>query len=776
MHQHQHQRAAAAAAAAPQVVPWLRLMVLLTALLPSLTDAASLVLRQSDTLSSGAKKPPQAPRIFTDTPESLQELVAGVKSREDSVVQDIIANVKPEDATFENTVVPYLQHEDQDSLVSSNLGVYIYVSQKPELQDAAGNVSGQIGDITQATYLNEDLFERVNATYYKQANDTNLPLESRKLLAAFWDQFAGTGLAVEKGEKRDRYQNATNELEDLEGAFGQALIDDQTVLWFTKDELNGTRDDTLSTLEKGTGENEGKLKVDFHIDSDVFAVSSHCTNETTRKALTIANANRAPDNPERLKKAAGIRDELARLLGDPNYATSVISSNLAHTPEAVHKLLDDVQAKVTPYWLKKLDHLKELKKNETGNADHFFLWDSNFYQTMSVEREYQVDNDKVKQYFPALSTIKAFLDLYAGLFHLHFVKIEGKDRDDLSPSGKGEDLTWQEDVELYAVWNDDSYSTQNKRDDGEFVGYLYLDLYQREGKAPDEYSVPLEPGFVDKNGTRHYPIALLVCNIKESESDTPSLFDHGDVEDILHELGHCMHQLTSRVTYGRLHGPGGTPPDFFEMPSQMMENWAYEAAVLKQLSKHWSYLSDESKAAWQKQQNDTNAAQPPEQLPDDLIDQILKGRNAYTSYSELLQVFFADYDLKLHELPTHDDAANLDTTEIYNKLFLDIIKVEGPEALGQGFHWGHKESTFHHIMSNYQGAYYAYHWSRIYCKDLFYTAFKADPFSADAGGRFRKLILEPGGSGDLLGMITDFLGHEPSNDAYYEDLELDKPM
>lgn len=506
MHQH------AAAAPPPQFIPSLRMMVLLTVLLASLTDAASLVLRQSDTLSSGAKRPPQAPRIFNDTAESLQEIVAGVQSREDSVVQDIITNVKPEDATFENTVVPYMQHEDQDTLFLSNVGLYTYVSQKPELRDAADNVTGQIGDITQATYLNEDLFERVNATYYKQVNDTNLSLESRNLLGSFWGQFAGTGLAVEKGEKRDRYQNASNELEDLQDAFAQALVDDKTVLWFTKDELNGTRDDTLSTLEKGTGENEGKLKVDFQIDSDLLAISTHCTNETTRKALTIASANRAPDNPERLKKAAGLRDELARLLGDANFAASVIASNLAQTPEAVHKLLDDVQAKVTPYWLKKLDHLKELKKNDTGNADHFFLWDSNFYQTMSTEQEYQVDKDKIKQYFPALSTIKALLDLYAGLFHLHFVKIEGKDRDDLSPTGKGEDITWQEDVEIYAVWNDDSYSTQTKRDEGEFVGYLYLDLYQREGKAPDEYSLSMEPGFVTKDGSRHYPYVVVGSN------------------------------------------------------------------------------------------------------------------------------------------------------------------------------------------------------------------------------------------------------------------------
>ena len=161
----------------------------------------------------------------------------------------------------------------------------------------------------------------------------------------------------------------------------------------------------------------------------------------------------------------------------------------------------------------------------------------------------------------------------------------------------------------------------------------------------------------------------------------------------MHELGHGMHQLTSRTTYWRFHGPLGTPPDFFEAPSQMMENWAFEPAILKKFSKHWSYLSDEYKIAWQKAQDDSNAVQPPEKMPDELIKDIRRIRNAYAVNEELRQVFIADYDLKLHELKTHEDAAKLDTTELYNVGYKNFSGLDGPEVLGEGFHWGHGVSN-----------------------------------------------------------------------------------
>ena len=463
-----------------------------------------LEVKRTDTLSSGIRRPPQAARVYVDTPDSLNKIVDDYEPEETKIVADILKNVKPEDATFENVVLPYIQHEQQRSIDTIVINLYKYVSQKPELQNLTAPLQAQISNITQKTYVNEDLFNLVNTTYFKQYNDTKLTLEDQKLLESYWNTFRGTGLFVEKGEKRDRYKNISAELQKVNAEFNQGLVNDRTVSWFTREELNGTREDTLSTLEKGTAENEGKLGLDYQSETDYSTVSQYCTNETTRKTVSYVYNNRVPDNVERLKTAAGLRDEIARMLNASSWAESVISDNMAETPENVHKLLDDVYAKLIPARGKKLDHLKELKKNETGNADHLFLWDNGYYITNSYRDEYNVDVDKVKEYFPSTLVVLNVLDLYSTLFHLHFVKIEGKDRDDLSPTGKGEDLTWQSDVELYAVWDSDSINGYAD-EDGEFVGYLYLDLFEREGKTPGAFMLPIDNGFKNTDGTRHYP-------------------------------------------------------------------------------------------------------------------------------------------------------------------------------------------------------------------------------------------------------------------------------
>ncbi|USW49502.1 Putative peptidase M3A/M3B catalytic domain, neurolysin/Thimet oligopeptidase, domain 2 [Septoria linicola] len=702
-------------------------------------------------------------------------MLADYGEKENAVVQDIIKNVKPEEATFKNSVLPYIHHENEASVKSGLPDFYAYLSSKRELQTKSSELASNLSDITQKTYLSEDYFARINRTYYTQANDTELNTEDQKLLYTLWKNFQDAGLAVPKGKERDRYQDITKELIVVANEYMQANTDDNTTLWFTREELNGTKEDTLSTLDKGTGENEGKLKLPLQSASDTSAVLNYCVNETTRRTVFISRANRTPENVGRLKKAVVLRDESARLQGAPNFATHRIQENMAKTPEAVHKLLDDTQARVKSTVERRIDHLKELKESETGTPDPIFLWDFGYYSILSNEREYNLSNEKIKEYFPSEPTMRAILDLYAELFHLQFVKIEEKDGNELSATGKAEDLVYAPDVELYSVWNDEAWSPHRKRSDEDFVGYLYLDMYRRDGKPGGAYTVPIENGFSKEDGSRHFPSCVMVTNFKKSTSDNPSLLYRGEVQTILHELGHAMHHLTSQVAYQRFHGFNGCPPDFFEAPSQLMENFAFEPEVLKRFSKHWSYLSDDSKAAWIEQQNATDVVQPPEKMPDDIIAEIRNSRNAYSSNGELGQIFLSTFDLRLHEPATHEDAEKIDTTELFNLLNVNITGVKGPEAQGQGYKWGHPESaSFTHTMTGYEAGYYSYHWSRVYCKDLFYTAFKGSPFNREQGGRFRELVLEPGGSKDFVEILTDFLGHEPSNQAYFDDLELDK--
>lgn len=363
------------------------------------------------------------------------------------------------------------------------------------------------------------------------------------------------------------------------------------------------------------------------------------------------------------------------------------------------------------------------------------------------------------------------MDLYAQLFGLRFVRIDGKDSDQMSPSGNGSDLVWHPDVELYAVWNDGYQPTDGQIEDDGFVGYLYLDLFYREGKkGSGAFELGLDNGFEHADGSRYYPATVLVTTFQKSNTAKPSLLQREEVQTIMHELGHGMHQLTSRVKYSRDHGPEGTPPDFFEAPSQMMENFAYVPAVLQRLSRHWSYLSPAAKEAWMKEQNNTSAQQPAEKFPEQLANDVRRNKNAWAAIDTLSQLVLAMYDMALHEPKSHKDAEAIDSTSLYYHMKKNITTVDGPEVLGQGWHWGHRQAIFSHIMDGYEAGYYSYLWSQVYCVDLFYTGFKPNPFSREAGTRFRRTVLEPGGTKDLEGVLEEFLGHKPSDKAFFEDM------
>lgn len=168
----------------------------------------------------------------------------------------------------------------------------------------------------------------------------------------------------------------------------------------------------------------------------------------------------------------------------------------------------------------------------------------------------------------SLQQVVELLKMYSDIYGFDFRKVEGEALTRLSPTGNAADLFWHDDVQMYTVW--EASESENTSD---FVGYLYLDLYNRDGKSPGAYMFGLEPGYIKPNGDRHYPTAGLGTNFKKAvnASQTPSLLKSNEMTTIMHELGHCMHHLSCRVRYGSQCGPSGTPTDFFEMPSQMME-------------------------------------------------------------------------------------------------------------------------------------------------------------------------------------------------------------
>jgi thimet oligopeptidase len=315
------------------------------------------------------------------------------------------------------------------------------------------------------------------------------------------------------------------------------------------------------------------------------------------------------------------------------------------------------------------------------------------------------------RYFPIEVVTEGLLQIYQEILGLKFT---------LLPDAQ----VWHADVLMYEVCN--------AGESGALVGYFYMDMYPREGKYGHAACFGLQPACKLADG-RQLPIAAMVCNFTKPEEGRPSLLLHGEVETFFHEFGHVMHQLCS--TADTVHFAGtAVERDFVEAPSQMLENWCWEAEALNRLSGH---VDDNSK-----------------KLPADLTATLLASRLANAGINNKRQLLLGSFDQYIHTQSTVDTAAELAriTKEITG---LDMT----PDT--------NMSASFGHLAGGYDAQYYGYMWSEVYCMDMFNSRFKQEGiFNAKTGMDYRNLVLAPGGSKDAIDLLRDFLGREPNSEAF----------
>ena len=241
---------------------------------------------------------------------------------------------------------------------------------------------------------------------------------------------------------------------------------------------------------------------------------------------------------------------------------------------------------------------------------------------------------------------------------------------------------------------------------------------------------PLLSGYDKDDGSRSYPLAAMVANLAKPTPSKPALMRHDDVVTFFHEMGHVFHGLLSRTKFARFHGTS-VARDFVEAPSQMLENWCFEPQVLALMSSHYE-------------------TQKP--LDAGLIEKVIKSRYVNVGLFYLRQLFFANFDLKVH---TDQDAA--DYTELWNTMREEISLVKGRLGAGEG--------TFNHIAGGYDAGYYGYMYSLVFASDMYATVFKKDPLDPARGRLYREKILRVGGSRDDLDSLKVGLA------AFSDDVE-----
>lgn len=447
---------------------------------------------------SSQRTPPQAPPVFTATPASVVADTQRILDRSRNAQDGVVAAVSRDNATFNNVLLPLAQDENAMALEAHVLAFYQAVSTRAELRDASTEAEKMMDDFAIESSMREDLFGLVDAVAAKKDDEkTLLDPESKRLLEREHKDFVRNGLGLPAGPKRDRFKEIKKRLSQISIEFQKNLNEENGGLWFTRDELDGVPEDVLSGLKEGKAEedgaeNAGKVKLTFKYP-DFFPAMKYATNSEIRKQMFMANENKCNQNVPLFREAVLLRDEAARLLGYPNHATFRIEDKMAKTPETVDSFLGDLRSRLSAGGQDEIKALKALKEEDLKSRSsaqtpdgHYFLWDHRFYDRMMLEKSYSLDHQLIAEYFPLQHTIEGMLKIFEELFGLGFVEIDGTERDKVAESGNGKDIVWHEDVQVFSVWDDEG-------EGGGFLGYLYLDLFPRDGKYGHAANFNLQP-------------------------------------------------------------------------------------------------------------------------------------------------------------------------------------------------------------------------------------------------------------------------------------------
>ena len=653
--------------------------------------------------AAGAQAAPAMPAIdWNLTPQQIASTCASAiqaaKGREHALVVNRMAN------TFETVLVPLenLTADLNDNTVAQTFLFQVGLSK--DVRDAALKCNNDESAFYTDLSANPLLYQKVAAA---KRSGTASAAADKKLLSLWLDNFKRSGASL-PATKRAKFVKLSNQLTVLQNRFQQNLGNDNTTITITQAQAASLPADFVATFKKD-GSN-------YIVPVNESTISEFLQNErdgAARKDMSIAYNNRqATVNTNLLEQAISVRDHLAHLLGYQTWAAYQLSDRMAGSPERVLKFLNDLDAKLLPKARENVATLTALKAKDVGDPNtRLETWDYSYYDNLLRKRQYAVDENEVRQYFPVQHTIDSVLNIYHTLLGVDFKQI--------TPVN-----AWAPDVLEYSV--SDSRT-------GRFIGLTYFDLYPRPGKYDHFANFGILPVRRDANGQDRAPIAAIVGNWPRPAPGRPALLSHDDVVTFFHEFGHNMAALLTTAPYETLSS--GFVQDFVEAPSQMLENFVWQPSILKQIS------------------SNVTSAQP---LPDDLIAAMVRAKYVNYAYATTQQIKYAVVDMRYHMSGPH-----VDTTAVWYKLSDELTPM--PATPGT-----HPQASFGHLMGGYDAGYYGYLWSLVYAQDLF-TAFQTGGLENPVVGmRYRADILQPARTYDPDVLVKNFLGRPMNPNAFYE--------
>lgn len=646
------------------------------------------------------------------TPQHIQDLKEELSKKTLQTLETIYA-LDEKDHNFSNTfkAFDYLQAAFQAAVASIHLVKMLHPQE--EMREKALAAEKALHGFSVDHFENNRKIYKIFSNYEKKQGVKGLNKQEKYYLKETLREFRRAGLELE-GKDFDTLTSLKKELADLTSDFMRNINEDKSCIQVDLGALQGLSEDFIRQLPKD--------KDQYIVGCDyptVFEVMHRCQRQETRKKHSIAFSQRAyPQNRELLLKVIQKRRELAQLIGYENYAQMDLDGQMAQNPEKVKAFAESLLPFLQKKMQKELEELKEEMPPGTSldERGRFNPWDLNYLVYAAKKRRLDVDEEKISQYFPLEETLQGVFDIYQSFFDLQFTVVSDA-------------KLWHKEAQLVQV---------EKKQTKELIGFLALDLFPREGKYKHACCSSVIPPIIRESGKADPAFALLIANLTPSTDQKPSLLKHSEVETFFHELGHAIHALLGRAQMPTF-AAYNTKMDFVELPSQLLEEWLWDAEILRKLSTHY---------------------QTKEPLPHEMIEKKIQAKNFDTGRHYMRQLTFLHLSLALFE-----KEGEIDVQKEHKKLFEAFFpKVAFMEE-------NHFEASFGHLMG-YGAKYYSYLWSKVYALDVFDHIKKEGLLNAKVGKRYMETILEKAGGEDPNDLLVDFLQRKPCQKAFFKDLGL----
>ena len=634
-------------------------------------------------------------------------------------IEAIVNN--PEAPTFENTIVAM---EQSGKLLNRATGVFFCINgcmTSPEMQQIALNITPKLTELGNDISLNPALFERVKVVY-NQRKKLKLDQEDMTLLENTYKGFARSGALLE-GEDKELYRQYSSELSQLTLQFGQNALKATNAFSYNITDEAKVAELPDFVKEGMAAEAAARGQQGWTVTLDAPSYSPFMTYSTQRdikeilyRAYNTRGLGGEFDNQENIRRIAELRLKIANLLGYKCYSDYVLEDRMAESTKTVNKFLAQLNKATLSYAKKDVANITAYAQS-LGFEGELMPWDFGYYNEKYKEAMYSINDEQIKPYLQLENAKEAVFMLAGKLYGLTFTAVDNIE-------------TYHPEASVYEVRNEA----------GELMAVLYMDFFPRESKRQGAWMTEFR-GVKVVDGQEQRPLVQLVMNFTKPTGNTPSLLTFDEFTTFLHEFGHGLHGILAKGKYESINGTS-VKRDFVELPSQIMENWAYEKEYLDLWAKHY---------------------QTGEPMPAELIEKIVAAKNYLAAYYNVRQLSFGMLDMAWHTITTPYTG---DVLEFEKKAIAptQVLPVVDGTAM---------QTAFTHIFSGgYASGYYGYKWAEVLAADAYSYFTEEGIFSKKVAGKFRHEVLEKGGHEHPMTLYKNFRGHKPKTQSLIDQMGL----